>query len=537
MNSSNTKPKKKYSGLFLENDGLNCFADKVNAKKQQQAAQGAQATQNTSATQETEQNETTTAGNSNVNDGFSTNNSSYNTNNYYNMYNGFPNMFPMMPMMNMMNLQNMMYMDNSRGGNYDNGLNEFMNMPIDQVLEHFDDKIKDQQGCKQLQARIENEKNSSKFFTSIFERIISNFKEYSNDQFANYLCQKIVELSSNDQLGQIVQVLVPDIIEMSNSSHGTRVIQKVIENVENDQLIELILKEFRGHVVDLVMDSNGNHVIQKCLSYFVPEQVDFMYQEIMSKCDEVATHKHGCCVLQRCIDYCNDDQIKSVIGGILNHTDVLINDKYGNYVIQYILELQGYEEDKEEIAKKVAVKVQYYCYEKYSSNVIEKSIKVDMQDVLDSLLKVLESKEELQKMLCHKFGNYVVQTALLRNRSSPKVQIVLNNIKTIIKEINENEFGSKVLQKLQRVFDFYSTQNVKLKDHHDRDNKRKHKGKYHKKRNYRNNNNNNYMMYPMGGMDQSMNQGYVNMNMNLNFNVNLNYPNQQSNLFNNGASQ
>jgi hypothetical protein len=328
---------------------------------------------------------------------------------------------------------------------------------------------------------------------------------------------------------------------MSNSSHGTRVIQKVIENVEKNSLIELILVEFKGHVVSLVMDSNGNHVIQKCLSYFEPELVDFMYNEIMSKCDEVATHKHGCCVLQRCIDYCNDDQIKSVIGGILNYTEDLINDKYGNYVIQYILELQGYEEDKLEIARNVAEKVTFYCYDKYSSNVIEKSIKVDMQVVLLKLLKVLESKEELQKMLCDRYGNYVVQTALLRNRNSPKIQKVLNNIKSIVKELNENEYGSKVVQKLQRVFDFFSSENVKLKDSQVRDYKRKGKGgKYNKKRNYRNNqNHNNYMMYPMGGLvDQGMNNGFVNMNMNLNFNVNLNYQNQQNaNQFNNGASQ
>ena len=180
--------------------------------------------------------------------------------------------------------------------------------------------------------------------------------------------------------------LVPDIIEMSNSSHGTRVIQKVIENVESQSLIEEILKKFKENVVGLVLDSNGNHVIQKCLSYFVPEQVDFMYMEIMASVEEVATHKHGCCVLQRCIDYCNEDQIKFVIGGILNHTEVLINDKFGNYVIQYILELQGYDEDKEEIGKSVAKKVDYYCYQKFSSNVIEKSIKIDLTVVLDKLL-------------------------------------------------------------------------------------------------------------------------------------------------------
>jgi hypothetical protein len=141
-------------------------------------------------------------------------------------------------------------------------------------------------------------------------------------------------------------------------------------------------------------------------------------------------------------------------------------------------------------------------------------------------LALLEDKEELKKMLCHQYGNYVVQTALLRNRNSPKIQKVLNNIKSIIKDINENEYGSKVLQKLQRVFEFYAGASVKLKDSHDHHHKKKGKhGKYHKKRNYRNNNNNNFMMYPMNMENNAMNNGFVNMNMNLNLNVNL-YGNQ-----------
>ena len=48
-------------------------------------------------------------------------------------------------------------------------------------------------------------------------------------------------------------------------------------------------------------------------------------------------------------------------------------------------------------------------------------------------------------MLCHKFGNYVVQTALLRNRNSPKIIPVLNSIKGNLKTLGENEYGSKVV--------------------------------------------------------------------------------------------
>ena len=496
---------------------------------------------------------------------------------YYNM-NMYPNqfqaaMFPMvtvpmnMPMMNMMNFSNMMYNQmnpTTNKGMYDNSFNEFMLLPLDQVLDEFGDKITDQQGCKQLQARIENERNNSKFFSAIFDLILQKFKDYSNDQFANYLCQKIVELSSGKQLVRIVDVLIPDLLEMSKANHGTRVVQKVIENILDQNLIDLILSEFQENVVDLVMDSNGNHVIQKCLSYFDAENLGFMYEEIMELCSEVATHKHGCCVLQRCIDYCNEDQIKMVIGGILEHTDVLINDQYGNYVIQYILELQGYNEYKIIIGESLNKDIIHYCYQKYSSNVIEKSIKMDIKIVFNHFMKVLGDKRELRRMICDQFGNYVIQTALLRNRNNPKIFPVLNSIKSISSDLSENEIGAKVLQKLSRVFDFWGGDEVKLEDYKEREGYHRRKGNrkpyYKKKGGYGNNNrggygngggyggytkagsrngvgsgngagkgNGAYNMYQGMGMDgNNMHQGYVNMNMNLNFSVNLNYQNQSN---------
>jgi Pumilio-family RNA binding repeat len=36
MNPSNTNPKKKYSGLFVENDGLNCFTENIPLKTENQ---------------------------------------------------------------------------------------------------------------------------------------------------------------------------------------------------------------------------------------------------------------------------------------------------------------------------------------------------------------------------------------------------------------------------------------------------------------------------------------------------------------------
>jgi pumilio RNA-binding family len=114
MNSQGNNNPKKYSGFFIENDGLTCFAEKAHDNGQQ-------------ANQEPEPQDE-------ANDSNSYYNNSYNTNNYYNMYGGYQNnMFPMinMPLLNMMSLQNM-YMDQGTNRSaYDSSFNEFMTLPLE----------------------------------------------------------------------------------------------------------------------------------------------------------------------------------------------------------------------------------------------------------------------------------------------------------------------------------------------------------------------------------------------------------------------
>lgn len=517
-NNQNQKPTKKYSGaLFLDNDEFDCFVDalgnkipKNSVKGQKQGFDGNKTTQNDQF-----------GGNhltNQMNAGFNQN--------YYNMYNNNP-LFPMgqvpmnMPLMNMMGFGNMFYDMENNQNNFENGYNHLMTLTPEQIIDQFNDIMSDQKGCKQLQARIENDGNNSKVFNAIFDFILQRIKHYSEDQFANYLCQKIIELCTREQLRFIVEEIIPDVTEISKSNHGTRVIQKIIENLEDENLVERLLKKFEGNVVDLVLDVNGNHVLQKCLSYFSAERLAFMYNEIMTKTVEVATHKYGCCVLQRCIDYCSDEQIHDVLGGILKITPQLLNDKYGNYVIQYILELQGFEDYKKLIGESINLNIIYYCYQKFSSNVVEKCLKVDVKNVFEKLIEVWVDAQEMKKMISDQFGNYVVQTAMLRNKLSPKIRGVLKEIKNSYEEIKSNPIGAKVIMKLGRTFDFWvEGGEVPLKENQEFVKRRYKKGG---RKNFTGGFKKGYG-YKKG--KDRRGQGYVNMNMSVNFNVNLNYPNQ-----------
>ena len=128
------------------------------------------------------------------------------------------------------------------------------------------------------------------------------------DPYGNYLCQKLVENCSEQQRMAVVQLVAPHMVEVALNPHGTRALQKMIEYVSDLTHIEVMVRALRGHVVPLIKDANGNHVVQKCLNRLHPPENQFIYDAVVERCVEVSTHRNGCCVLQRCVDHASPEQ-------------------------------------------------------------------------------------------------------------------------------------------------------------------------------------------------------------------------------------
>lgn len=243
------------------------------------------------------------------------------------------------------------------------------------------------------------------------------------DPFGNYLCQKLVEYSSDEQRNVICESVAQDLVAISLNMHGTRAVQKMIDFLSTPRQvgcvrsvlihdcklswslqIRAIIVALSLHVVTLIKDLNGNHVIQKCLNKLAPEdnQVrtvttaqlprltispQFIYNAVAQNCVEVATHRHGCCVLQRCIDHASDNQRVQLVQEITYNALTLVQDPYGNYVrrlsplsaacsssgqvVQYILDLND-NRFSDGVIRQFTGNVCALSVQKFSSNVIEK---------------------------------------------------------------------------------------------------------------------------------------------------------------------
>ncbi|XP_009622948.1 putative pumilio homolog 8, chloroplastic [Nicotiana tomentosiformis] len=270
---------------------------------------------------------------------------------------------------------------------------------------------KDQLGCRYLQ-RIFDE-GTSDDVQIIFNGIIHNIFELMKDPFGNYLVQKLLTVCSDEQRMQFVLAVTDnpgELVKTSRTTHGTRVVQKLIETMKTRLEISLVIRALQPGILNLMMDVNGNHVVQRCLHCLSKDHNKLIFDVASKHCIDIATHRYGCCVLNKCITYSTGKQREKLLVGICSNGLKLAQDPFGNYVVQFIIELK--------IASAAAMLLSqfdgHYVYlsrQKFGSHVVEKFLKC-VEESRSRIINELVSEPHFDQLLQDPFANYVIQSAL-----------------------------------------------------------------------------------------------------------------------------
>ena len=326
-------------------------------------------------------------------------------------------------------------------------IGRYENMPLESLIPQLYGMSKDQHGCRYMQRKLEegNAAHTQIIFTETCPHII----ELMTDPFGNYLCQKLFEHCEDDQRMALIETAAPALPAIALNQHGTRALQKMIEFLRTDSQVNIVIQALSSKVVDLVQDLNGNHVIQKCLQILGAERCQFIYSAVGASCVTVGTHRHGCCVLQRCIDHAQGYQRSELVAQITRCAFDLVQDAYGNYVVQYILDLDEVNFTRP-LCQSFRGKVVALSKQKFSSNVIEKCLRVSDPESKSELIEELLSGNELERMLRDSFANYVVQTALDYGHNQHK-QRMIDVITPVLPAIKQTPHGRRLASKIQSM--------------------------------------------------------------------------------------
>lgn len=348
--------------------------------------------------------------------------------------------------------------------------------PLSQLKDQIFRLAKDQHGCRFLQKRIDenvvsNSQTREANFEVIFEQVHPILYELIIDPFGNYLIQKLIDYCDETNLNLILETLQFNLFLISINQHGTRALQKVIDRMSSDYQLSLLIKGLKPYIIELIKDLNGNHVIQKILNKYSPENCQFIYDSIIQDLLVVATHKHGCCVLQKCLNHVNPSQLMQFSTNILKYNVFmkLVNDQFGNYVLQYLISIDSIEVNGQLYSNFVRFGVSDLCKLKFSSNVVEKLMRncfnnefksVEFSNLKFSLVSQILSSD-LNKLINDPYGNYVIQT-LIDTLINPSItylfdlpgggRILLPSLQMLVAEDYQNQMDSLQIQIIKRWF-------------------------------------------------------------------------------------
>jgi hypothetical protein len=148
-------------------------------------------------------------------------------------------------------------------------------------------------GCRRLQRRADEEEDGQ-FAHELLTAIIDHYGVLMTDQFANYLCQKLLKTAHTEQVDSILRVIARDFTKIAMDQHGTRPLQKLLKKCQPLTVTRsAFLSEcIRGDILELATNIHGNHVLQYCIENFSQEvHKEPIYAALIEHCPKVATDR------------------------------------------------------------------------------------------------------------------------------------------------------------------------------------------------------------------------------------------------------
>ena len=330
----------------------------------------------------------------------------------------------------------------------------YINKPLSFLAQNITVLGKDQSACRYIQKIIGE--NPSEGLRIFYEPICDNILELINDQFGNYLIQKILTYLNEDQLVNILKLISFHFFDICCNNHGTRVLQKFMDYSKTPKVVNHFYRLLKPLITPLLKELKGTFIVQKFAKVY-PDYEDEINEIIIQNSPDLSTHRHGCCVIQNYLELKDPIMTPRLLDKLIENCLLLIVDQFGNYVIQTIL-LMGVKKYGNKLAENISQNIVYYAKHKYSSNVVEKCFDYCDGIYLYNLMMNVQRKENLRELILDEHGNYVVQKVLLLSDSKMKIAM-LKIIVPLFDQLKARPYGERVINKLYASYPMIATRN------------------------------------------------------------------------------
>ena len=298
--------------------------------------------------------------------------------------------------------------------------------------------IKNHKGSKIFQKYLKST-HSDEILHLIFVELFPFLSDLIIDPYANYLCKKFFTYLNQKDRIDFLKNIEKNLVELSSDSIGTYPIQSIIEHLSSKNEKNIILSGIKEGFIKLIYDAFGCHVLEKLLTCFEDEYVEFIYTYIFDNFLYLTNNSNGIYIIKKILTFTQKKNLHEKLKNIVKKNAIfLIKQSYGNFVIQVIIENW---EDYKEITDLFKGNFFALSLEKYASNVIERCIEKD-KEILENYINEIISNKCIANVMKSNYGNYVVQKVIKLAEGENKKLFVFNAAKDIDK-LNDNKLIQK----------------------------------------------------------------------------------------------
>ena len=271
--------------------------------------------------------------------------------------------------------------------------------------------IKTQKGSREMQKLLF--KISTNDITVLINMLSTSIGELMKDKYGNYFCQKLIQNCSPEQRTEILKNVKSSFNEISCDTFGTHSLQVFVEisNMEKEQ--ELLSQCIEQNIESLSCDQRGTHIVQKFFSSCSDEKLlSNIFKLLLKYFKHLVNDPHGVCVLIKALknNHC-DEEKKLIIKEIIKNGLEIIQNPFGNYIVQSLFN-EHFDKEKELCMKLLNIVNENFfslSMQKFSSNVVENSLKLNSREVLKKIIISTIEKGKMNSLIKNTYGNLVME--------------------------------------------------------------------------------------------------------------------------------
>jgi hypothetical protein len=329
-------------------------------------------------------------------------------------------------------------------------MKDYTKMSNEELAKEAHILAKTQEGSRFLEKIIES--NPIIVQNLFFPCTLPYFEELSNNKYGNFYIKKLIKNLPKEFLGKLIEFLYPMITRIGTNQYGSKILEQLIKSIkDDDMLLFYFIQEIIPHMILLINDLNGTHIIYKLL-LLKSKYIKLIEEHICNNIKNIYITREGSNLLKKYFDIINKegnnlknyDKIVFFINTINNNLPAIIIDQFGNYIIRHIV-LNLNHSINNILIQNIVKNIVYYSNQKYSSNVVENCL--DNNYIKEYILSELTKQYIFNNIFLNEYGNYVIQKAIGLADEAIK-DIYFKYIVQVSRQLQTLQFGPKLLSKL-----------------------------------------------------------------------------------------